>query len=197
MDNKSLRKTIRQRRRCLTAAQQKVASRGLLKQLKHTPLFWSAKSVGLYIAADGEIDPDLVAKQCWKLNKEVYLPVLDRFGYNRLMFVRWSPGDRLVKNRFGIPEPVKLKPAPAWRLSLVLLPLVAFDALGNRMGMGGGFYDRTFAFCKRSRLKPTMVGLAHELQRLDRLETQHWDIPLDAIVTDQQWYAQSAVHRVI
>src|SRR5690606_40461575 len=65
------------------------------------------------------------------------------------------------------------------------LPLVAFDARGNRLGMGGGFYDRTFARAPRARtLRPRLVGLAHHFQQVASLPAEPWDIPLDAIATD-------------
>jgi 5-formyltetrahydrofolate cyclo-ligase len=71
-----------------------------------------------------------------------------------------------------------------------MLPLVGFDASGNRMGMGGGYYDRTFSFksLKKGLRGPTLIGLAHEIQRVEELPVESWDIPLTAIVTDQKSY---------
>lgn len=67
------------------------------------------------------------------------------------------------------------------------LPLVAFDAKGRRLGMGGGFYDRAFAFKnKYKRLGPMLIGLAHSIQEVESLDVEHWDIPLDAIVTEKK-----------
>ncbi len=89
------------------------------------------------------------------------------------------------RNRFLIPEPVpKYAEVSANRLDLVLMPLVGFDKCGNRLGMGGGFYDRTFA-CNL--LRPKLVGLAHHLQEVDSLAVDNWDIPLNAVATDRQW----------
>ena len=93
------------------------------------------------------------------------------------------------RNRFGIPEPLQGKVCPPRVLSLVLLPLVAFDTGGNRLGMGKGYYDHTFAFLRCSqRRRPVLLGLAHECQRVDALDTASWDVPLQAIVTDVAWY---------
>ncbi len=98
----------------------------------------------------------------------------------------------MIKNIYGIREP-KLIPAnrrAAWALDLVLLPLVAFDALGNRMGMGGGYYDRTFSFksLRKGMTGPNLIGLAHEIQRVEKLPIESWDIPLTSIVTDSKSY---------
>ena len=108
-----------------------------------------------------------------------------------MRFQRLTRTQRWQKNRFGIREPVDQKQhqVPAWRLSLVLMPLVGFDPQGNRLGMGGGFYDRTFAY--RTRRKtwpgPTLLGVAHHCQKVSALPVASWDIPLDAIITDEQW----------
>lgn len=77
-----------------------------------------------------------------------------------------------------------------WGLDLIILPLVAFDLSGNRLGMGGGFYDRTLSF-KHQRCHwkgPKLIGIAHELQRVDLLPVNDWDIPLDAVITEQKLY---------
>jgi 5-formyltetrahydrofolate cyclo-ligase len=108
-----------------------------------------------------------------------------------MVFCPITSTTKLKKNHFGIFEPDFRNTAcmPANRLSLVLLPLVAFDTYGNRMGMGGGYYDRAFEF-KRNTLRnsPKLIGLAHELQKQAQLLTEPWDIPLFSIVTDQRSY---------
>jgi 5-formyltetrahydrofolate cyclo-ligase len=125
-------------------------------------------------------------------NKQCYLPVLHPFLAGRLWFCRWTPGDRLVANRYGIPEPVPRKTGliAARDLDLVIVPLLGFDSECHRLGMGGGFYDRSFAFVRRfkQRTRPYLIGFAHEAQRVDRLQTQRWDITLDAIASDRALY---------
>jgi 5-formyltetrahydrofolate cyclo-ligase len=117
--------------------------------------------------------------------KKCYLPVID--GSNRLRFARYRPGNRLTANRFGIAEPTNGECIPAWALQLVITPLVGFDKLGGRLGMGGGFYDRCFAF-KRGRKvkKPFLLGFAHSLQEVDKLELSSRDIPLQGVVTEKE-----------
>ena len=152
------------------------------------------------MANDGEIDPSPYIKVLWKYKKQVYLPVLHPTKKNQLWFYRYQPDTRLKPNRFGIAEP-KIRHAeriPPWALTLVLLPLVAFDTEGGRLGMGGGFYDRTFAFMnknhqnrkdKKSRSgMPLLCGLAHDFQQVERLPTAEWDVPLKNIATDRKVY---------
>ncbi|MCY1349438.1 5-formyltetrahydrofolate cyclo-ligase [compost metagenome] len=111
-----------------------------------------------------------------------------------MVFQRVRPGEKLVRNRFRILEP---RPNPArqrkvWALDLLLMPLVGFDEHGGRLGMGGGFYDRSLAYRARRKNghKPTLLGLAHECQKVDRLALASWDVPLRATVTDRRWYGE-------
>jgi len=182
-----LRRQLRQARRALTPREQRAASERLLRQLAHHPLFRRSRHIAFYLANDGEIDPAPLLERAARAGKRIYLPVLHPLGHDRLLFLRHRPGDRLIPNRYGIPEPALRggRRAPPWRLDLVCLPLVAFDARGNRLGMGGGFYDRTFARAPRARaLRPRLVGLAHHFQQVASLPAEPWDIPLDAIATD-------------
>jgi 5-formyltetrahydrofolate cyclo-ligase len=188
--NKSqVRKDARSKRRAVSAAQQKSAARHLLRKLVTTSLFRFSKRIAFTMAADGEIDPSLLLAEAQRRGKECYLPVISPIGAPRLRFKRWRKGETLRRNFYDIAEPREGRYCPPHTLSLVLLPLVAFDANCNRLGMGKGYYDRTFAFRRLSaRHRPVMVGLAHECQRVERLEVEAWDLPLDGIVTDQHWY---------
>lgn len=186
----ALRKQLRQRRRNLTKPQQRAAAQGLLRQLKKQPLFIRSRHIALYLPNDGEIDPTPIVKAAWKLGKQCYLPVLQPGKDNRLWFIRYRPDTPMIKNRFGIfePHPQYQKTFPAKCLDLVLLPLVGFDDFGGRMGMGGGFYDRSFAFKHKTGAAspPYLLGLAHDCQRVDQLTLASWDIPLNAVATDQR-----------
>lgn len=187
-----LRLDIRCKRRALTQPQQRQAARRLHRVLRRRPEFLRAKHIALYLPNDGEIDPRLLLETCWAMGKKTYLPVLHPIQHNRLWFVPYDRNTKLIKNIYKIDEPPVLKAPrkPAWALDMVLLPLVAFDADGNRMGMGGGYYDRTFSFKSRRKglTGPDLVGLAHELQRVDSLPVESWDIPLSGIISDQRAY---------
>lgn len=187
-----LRKKVRELRRNLSPEQQKQASHLLLRRIRQRLDFIRAKHIALYLPNDGEIDPRPLINLCWKLGKTVYLPVLHPIAHNRLWFVPYCPNSKMIRNIYGIKEP-KLIPSQrrsAWTLSLVFLPLVAFDPQGNRMGMGGGYYDRTFDFKakKRGLQGPDLIGLAHDIQKVEKLPVENWDIPLRSIITDSRSY---------
>ncbi|WP_432471236.1 5-formyltetrahydrofolate cyclo-ligase [Amphritea sp. HPY] len=187
-----LRRQMRKRRRSLTAQQQQQNSLGLLKTIRNLNSFRNSDHLALYLPNDGEIDPQQIIKLCWALGKKCYLPVLHPIRHNRLWFVEYTPQTRLHKNIYRILEPslIKAPRRPAWAIDLVLLPLVAFDAEGGRLGMGGGYYDRTFAF-KQGWKKGSgtkLIGLAHDLQKVARLKTESWDIPLEGVASEERFY---------
>lgn len=183
---------MRDRRRALTVAEQHTAALSLANHLLTAPLFWRSRRIAFYVARDGEIDPLPLLYAAASITKRCYLPCLQPAysGANRhlLWFQRYVPGDPLAANRYGIPEPLndpteRLRPQV---LDLVLLPLVAFDRSGHRLGMGGGYYDRTFAFTasRSAWRRPALIGLAHACQEAAGLPGNAWDIPLDGIATD-------------
>ena len=123
------------------------------------------------------------------MGKQICLPMLLPWHYNRLWFVPWAAGDPLVRNRFGIAEPRPARdrrPIAPHALDLVLTPLVAFDRNCRRMGMGGGYYDRSFAFLGRRRHwnKPRLLGLAYGFQEVETLPVRPWDVPLAGVATE-------------
>ena len=187
-----LRRMLRKARRALTPSQQRGAARGLYKQLAQHPLFRRAKHISLYLPMDGEIDPRLLMRAAQRRGKATYLPVLSAWPQTKMVFQRIRPGEKLKPNRFRIPEPRYniARQRKVWALDLVLLPLVGFDDVGGRLGMGGGFYDRSLAYLARRKdwRKPTLLGLAHECQKVQRLAQASWDVPLQGTVTDKAWY---------
>ncbi|HBX57445.1 5-formyltetrahydrofolate cyclo-ligase [Pseudomonas sp. UBA2684] len=187
-----LRRLLRQKRRALNAHAQRQAARGLYRQLAQHPLFRRAQHIALYLPNDGEIDPRPLLRAAQQRGKATYLPVLSPWPRTKMVFQRVRPGDALIANRFHILEP-RRNPAQQRTLralDLVLLPLVGFDRHGARLGMGGGFYDRSLAYrsMRKNWHKPTLLGLAHECQQVDRLAQASWDVPLMATVTDKAWY---------
>lgn len=183
----AVRRLMRARRRALSRPRQAAAAQRLAAAVAGSALFRTSRHIALYVAADGEIDPSPVCRRACALGKSVYLPRLHPLDKQRMDFAAYRPGDPLRRNRYGIPEPQrKARLLPPWRLGLVLLPLVAFDSRGNRLGMGGGFYDRTFARDSRGlrgRL-PGLAGLAHAIQEVACLPARPWDVGLDAVFSD-------------
>ncbi len=187
----AIRKALRHRRRSLSQAQQKKSAAQMAQHLLASPSLYRARHIAVYLANDGEIDPAPYLRAARSRGIQFYLPVLHPFRDGHMVFTPFTESTILRPNRFGIPEPVFDGPEnrPAWALDAVLLPLVGFDLDGGRLGMGGGFYDRTFAFVRRTpRLAPKLIGLAHEIQRVARLPIEPWDIPLQGIVTEQRRY---------
>lgn len=183
---KQLRSQMRQTRRQLSNRQHQQAALRLKRQLNQNPAFKFAKRIALYLPNDGEVETKIVIQQAWKDGKEVYLPVLDPIRKGFLWFIEYKANSRMKKNRFGIaePDPKFNKRIHPQFLQIVGLPLVAFDRQGNRLGMGGGFYDRTFEFCRREGVKPKLFGLAHRCQEAEKLPTESWDIQLSDIIAN-------------
>ena len=188
MNTGQIRKTIRNKRRALTTAQQQSASENLAALISQQNFFLRAKRIGIYLANDGEIDPSLLMGIALNAKKSCYLPIIHPLQFNRLYFGQYREGAQLKSNRFGILEPQfnATTIAPLWTLDLIFLPLVAFDRSGSRIGMGGGFYDRTLAACANQPRRPSLIGLAHDCQEVENISQQSWDIPLDKIITDRE-----------
>jgi 5-formyltetrahydrofolate cyclo-ligase len=191
-EKSDLRRTLRAKRQSLSAEDQKLAARSLAANVAGTRLFLVSRRIACYLPNDGEIDTGRVIEHIRRLRKILYLPVLSPLAHDRLWFAEAAPKTKLVSNRFGIPEPAV--PARnlvrAQELDLILMPLVGFDDHGNRLGMGGGFYDRSLEFLRhRTRWrKPQVLGIAYDFQRVNGLTPDTWDIPLQGVITDRAVY---------
>lgn len=186
----TLRKELRQQRRALSAQQQQAAALSLDRVLGRHPLFLRSKHIAIYLPNDGEMDLTPLLQRALSMGKRCYLPVLSPLYHNRLWFAPYHANSKLSLNRFGIPEPDcnYAQMRPAWALDLILTPLVAFDDQGNRLGMGGGFYDRTLAYLNQRQhwRKPRLLGTAHAFQQVEHLPYESWDIPLQGVVTEKE-----------
>lgn len=183
-----IRRRIRNIRRALPIHTRRTRSRAAAGRYISSIHLLRHQHIALYIAADGELDPAPLLERLLAFNKTLYLPVLRPGRQRALWFSEYRPGDRLRRNRFGIPEPDTRHriPIPPWGLDLIILPLVAFSSSGTRVGMGGGYYDRTLAYQRRHPLwrKPELVGYGYDFQKVDSLEQKAWDVPLHGIVTE-------------
>ncbi len=184
----ALRRDLRARRRALDATARRRAARGLARAVARHPYYVRAQSLATYLARDGEIDPGELVVRAWASGRHCYLPVLIDRPWPHLRFAPHTPATRFVPNRFGIPEPDVPRRAllPARALDLLLLPLVAFDADGNRLGMGGGYFDRTLAY-QRHRVwrRPRLLGVGYAFQQVAGLDAASWDVPLHGVVTER------------
>ena len=177
-----LRQQIRKTRANLTALQQQQAEDSITQQALALIEERNAQHIALYVSFDGEISTEKLIKTLWAQNKYVYVPVLHPFNPNHLLFLRYLPDTPMLKNKFGIWEPKfnVQNVLPLDELDILFTPLVAFDKQGNRLGMGGGFYDRTLQNWQNSSFIP--VGLAHQCQQVEQLPTEAWDVPLHQIL---------------
>ena len=195
----SLRQHLRATRRALSAWAHRHHAAALMRQLLRNLRVRRSRNVALYWPTDGEIDPRPLMQSAAARAKRFYLPVLHplkrrvRAG-GALWFARYRPGERLRPKRFGIPEPTRrgAQLIRVRQLDLMLVPLVGFTISGQRLGMGGGFYDRTLAIRQRVPRwqRPRLIGVAHACQRLDRLESRPWDVRLDAVLTESDSYTR-------
>lgn len=184
---RELRQSLADRRRALTPPERIAAAQGLRRSLDQLPEYLTDHRVAGYWATQGELPLNLVIPPLFNRGQQLLLPVVGKG--RRLSFAPWKSGDDVQPNRYGIPEPVAagelLEPG---QLDLVLVPLLGFDRRGHRLGYGGGYYDRSFAFLKGQRrpTEPLLVGIGYAFQELPGLEPADWDIALDFIATDRE-----------
>ena len=188
-DREEIRAEMRRRRSAIGDAGRELAAYALSRHLMAAHFYRASRRIAAYLALGEEIDVNPVIVSAWKQGKEVYVPVIESARRARMRFARLRPDTPVLRNRFGIDEP-----APEHRelfesrwLDLVLVPLVAFDRHGHRIGMGGGYYDRCFSFLKyRSHWKkPRLCGVAYDFQETDKLASAEWDVSLACVATDK------------
>jgi len=179
---------MRQQRRTLSPQERKWRAAAVCRYIQTSRSFRKARSIAFYLPNDGEIDLRPLIDVALKQGKRCLLPVLDKLIERRLFFAPYDPDTPLALNRYGIPEP-DTHPKSLVRpraIDLILMPLVAFDNQGNRIGMGGGYYDRTLSFLRHRQrwYRPKLVGVAFAFQQVDSITARSWDIPLHLIATD-------------
>jgi 5-formyltetrahydrofolate cyclo-ligase len=189
MDTKALRAANKAKRDQLEPETVAALSVDISGQLWRLPTLARAGRIACYFAVGGEVDCQYVARAAWDRGREVFLPVLRR---KELVFAPYRSDSKLLRNRYGIPEP-ELTGENFFRpreIDVVLTPLVAFDDRGNRIGMGAGYYDRSFRYVRhRSHwARPKLIGLAYDFQKAPQLKACSWDIPLQTVVTETQIY---------
>lgn len=176
-----LRTLLRQRRRNIPALQREQAAAATAARIRELPGWQSCQRLALYSPADAEIDPQPIARAARARGIALFLPVIQP-GRN-LLFARWEPGQALHANHLGIPEPpADAERCPVDAIDIILLPLVGWDRSGSRLGMGGGFYDRTL-----HNARPGLVtGLGYAAQESPRLPRENWDIGMDYVLTEEE-----------
>ena len=195
----TIRKNIKLKRSVLSLKEQEKSSYDLLSQFHHSPWRFCGPSIAIYLPFRGEIDPWPMINNFWQKQTHVYLPCIAKNNNNKykakLQFKLYQPHSTLKANSFNIMEPINKNSKIHWinltkRLSVVFCPLVAVDLNGNRLGMGAGYYDKTFDFLLRQKHnRPKLIGLAYDWQLIttQKFTPKPWDIPLNGLITDKQY----------
>ncbi len=184
----ALRQHFRQLRSQIPADYRAHAALAAAKILTEQTVFQSSTMIACYLPVKDEFDTLPMIEAIWRAKKHCYLPVLTE--EKSLQFVQYDYGDVLHPNRYSILEPLdQSRRVPPEQLDIMLLPLLAFDRAGTRLGMGGGYYDRTLAFLQeRGGEKPKLIGVAYAVQEAKWLPSEPWDVGLEGVVTDRGFY---------
>jgi 5-formyltetrahydrofolate cyclo-ligase len=178
-----IRRALRERRRALAPHERHAAQTRIVRELLRLPAYRTARRIAVYFGIDGEVDLSRLVADARARHKAIFVPVLAGAS---LRFVEHDGRQPLSRNRYGIPEPRDGRSIEPQRLDMVLTPLVAVDSHGTRLGMGKGYYDRTFAFLtlRRRWVRPKLVGIGFAFQTLDTISAERWDVRLWGAVTD-------------
>jgi 5-formyltetrahydrofolate cyclo-ligase len=190
-DREQLRREMRARRRALTDDQLRRTARQLADVADRRFLLRPGRHIAFYFPHGAEADPLRLMELAHKRGCTLYLPVITSYRSNHMAFQRYEPAERLRANRYGIKEPELTRSRVAVRrLDIVFTPLLAFDLWGGRLGSGAGFYDRSLHHLLTNRLwrRPRLIGVGFEFQRVQRLRPAPWDVPLDAVLTENTLY---------
>lgn len=183
------RQYFRQQRKSLTSSQQDANALALSQHIASFLRLKTINRAAIYLPTDGELSPLQLFKSLRFKNVDFYLPILSRLSFQGLKFGLYNDQTIFRPNRFDINEPVvhanQLRSAAD--LDIIFLPLVSYDLKGNRLGMGGGFYDRALQIRQRRQYwkKPLLIGLAHTVQQSESIDNERWDVPLDGIATEK------------
>ena len=187
---KALRQSLRDKRNQLTPEAQASTAVALMELVAQQDFYKDAELIAFYHAIDGELDPDPLMKHALAAGKTCFLPVINNDDPDLLSFAQIDADTVLTENSWGVSEP----PLPDEAISptsfdVVFVPLAGFDKNCFRLGMGKGFYDRTFSFKIFNRgSRPLLVGLAHDCQLTEPFPIASWDVRLDAVVTAEKIY---------
>ena len=185
----TLRSSLREKRQELSPEQQETAAASLFSMLGNQDFFRVAQRIAFYQVADGEIDPRMLLDLALSEGKSCFLPVIQQDNPEFVSFAPYDADTELVPNKWGIAEPPASEVISPTNFDVVFVPLVVFSKDCFRLGMGKGFYDRTFSFkILNRRSSPMLVGLAHENQLVDSFPVESWDVRLDAVATEKNIY---------
>ena len=181
----ALRDELRLQRRNISRQQRDQLDHAIQQHLSTLIQLNTAKSLAVYWPFDGEPDITPICGQLYEDGVEIALPRIAESG-NEMTFHSWQPQQVLEPNRFGVPEPQNSDQVSLSRFEILAVPLVGYDQLGNRIGMGSGFYDRHLESIRNS-ASPLRVGIAYSLQEVELVNHNDWDIPLHGVINENGW----------
>ena len=188
---KDWRKDKRVARKSIILHEKIIKNQQIAEKVITSKDYQQSTNLGVYLFIPEEVDVKSIIEAAWTDGKKVYLPVVIGIG-KALKFAPYSENTKLKKDCLGIdiPDLPDEQLINANELDMVVTPLVAFDENCNRIGMGGGFYDRTFAFKKANpQSTPTLIGVAFEIQKVDgEIVSNKWDIRPDKIISEFRVY---------
>lgn len=185
---RALRQQLRRERRAIPLARRRAAAVAVARRLARDPLIKPGARIGIYLAMRDELDLHVFIKIAQQRRCQLFVPHVTHLRRRQMRFYRLHPDSRLQVHRWGMPQlRVVRQPIASSMLDVVLVPLLGFDARGNRLGMGAGFYDRHFARLQRSTRwrRPRLMGVAYACQELPALLNQKHDVKLDYLVTER------------
>ena len=170
----------------MTKTERAAASKCIADRFVNSRYFLSSNTLACYIAAWDEVETSAIIERAWRANKRIFAPVIE--SGRTMSFRRLSPDSSVVRNRYGLWEPVSEEIIAAASLDVVVTPVVAFDSERNRVGMGGGYFDTAFAFLsnRQSWRRPKLIGLAFRCQAVRKIAQNPWDIPLSCVITESR-----------
>jgi len=183
---KTLRKKALHARRGMSEDARVTASQIICRRVCESREFYSSKAIACYLPMHDEVDTREIIERAWRANKRIYVPILR--GDAQMLFCEIDPETELERNGFGLWEPARGFLIEPRQLDLVVTPTVAFDNDKNRIGMGGGYFDRCFSFLRHRKqwLHPKLIGVAFQCQEVEEIAPNPWDIPLYRIITDKE-----------
>ena len=179
-----IRKLGRTARMSLSQDERDKASKTIAQKVTHSSWFQRSKTIACYLPVPGEVDTWRIFARALRMKKRIFAPIVEKNG--RMSFRQITPETALHRNHHGLFEPRDGDWIEARALDVVITPLVAFDGNNHRIGMGGGYFDRTFSFlsCRNSFLHPKLIGVAFACQKMEKIPPNPWDIRVFSIITE-------------
>ena len=179
-EKRKMREAMQAKRMQIPHAAMLSASHSVARQFADHPILAFESSFAGYRAMRGELDVTEIFKLMARFEKQTALPCVT--PKKSLIYRAWKPADPLTRHSLGMEEP--LSSAPEITPAIILVPLLAFDGEGYRLGYGGGYYDRTMEAMRTLEKPPLFIGVGYCLQEVNLVPTDERDAPLDGILTE-------------